>query len=170
MPSWKVTLAALSFAGLPAADVFAAEEMTRVDTIGDWLVLADSKKPHAFCFVTSEAKSSEPKDTPREPPRAYISVWPKDGIKGEVSFRMGFKVKKQGEGIAKINASGYRLFGANDRAFVKDATQELKLLEAMKKGGNLTVEIASDRGVTVTDKYSLNGVGPALQKLQQTCF
>jgi hypothetical protein len=34
----------------------------------------------------------------------------------------------------------------------------------------MTVAIPSERGTTVTDTYSLSGIGLALQKLQETCF
>ena len=143
--------------------------MTRVDTYGDWTLLTDSAIPHLFCFVTSEPKSSTPNNAQREAPRAYISAWPKDGIRGEVSFRMGFKIKKSTQGTASVGAGGFKLFGSSDRAFVSDSTQELKLIEAMRKGSSMTVAIASDHG-TVTDTYSLSGVGTALQKLQETRF
>ena len=146
------------------------ETVTAAATFGDWSLLTDAKTPHLFCFVTSEPKGSEPNGASREAPRAYISAWPKDGIKGEVSFRMGFRIKKGTEGTATISPAGYKLFGSNDRAYVANSTQELKLLEAMRKGNSLTVAIASDRGTTVTDTYSLNGVGQALQQLQETCF
>lgn len=161
-------LAALLFFAV-ASTPLAAETMTRVDTYGDWELLTDSETPHLFCFVTSEAKSSTPDNTQREAPRAYISAWPKDGIRSEVSFRMGFNIQKSAQGTASVGASGFKLFGSNDRAFVSDSTQELKLIEAMRKGSSMTVMIASDHEA-VTDSYSLFGVGIALQKLQETCF
>lgn len=163
-------IAALSLTLVAATTASGAETMTRVDTYGDWTLLTDSESPHLFCFVTSEPKSSEPKDTPREAPRAYISAWPKDGIRGEVSFRMGYKIKQNAQGTATVSPGGFRLFGSRDRAFVSDSTQELKLIEAMRKGNTMTVAIASDHGTTVTDTYSLSGIGTALQKLQDTCF
>lgn len=163
----RVLAAFLFFVGTSAP--LGAETMARVDTYGDWTLLADSETPHLFCFVTSEPKSSTPDNAQREAPRAYISAWPKDGIRGEVSFRMGFKIKKGTQGTASVGAGGFKLFGSNDRAFVSDSTQELKLIEAMRKGASMTVMIASDHG-TVTDTYSLSGVGVALQKLQETCF
>jgi hypothetical protein len=161
-------LAALSFCVL-AAMPLRASDMTRVNTYGDWTLLTDSATPHLFCFVTSEPKSSTPKDAPREAPRAYISAWPKDGIRNEVSFRIGFKVKKKALATASVGARGFKLFGSNDRAFVLDSTQELKLIEAIRKGSTMTVAVASDHG-TVKDTYSLSGVGAALQKLQDACF
>lgn len=161
-------LAALFFF-VVASSQLAAETMTRADTYGDWTLLTDSVTPHLFCFVTSEAKSSTPDNAQREAPRAYISAWPKDGIRSEVSFRVGFKTKKGAQGTASVGAGGFKLFGSNDRAFVSDSTQELKLIEAMRKGSSMTVMIASDHG-SVTDTYSLSGIGIALQKLQETCF
>jgi hypothetical protein len=161
-------LAALLFSAIASAPLN-AETMTRVDTYGDWTLLTDSETPHLFCFVTSEPKSSAPNNAQRKAPRAYISAWPKDGIRGEVSFRMGFQIKKNTQGTASVGSGGFKLFGSSDRAFVSDSTQELKLIEAMRKGSSMTVAIASDHG-TVTDTYSLSGVGVALQKLQETCF
>ena len=160
--------AVLAITGLsPAAS---ADPVTVVSTHGDWSLMADAEDPHRFCFVTSEPKTSEPQNVPREAPRAYISAWPQNGIRAEISFLMGFRVKKNAQGTATVSPSGFKLFGASERAYVSDSTQELKLVEAMRKGATMTVAIASDRGVNVVDTYSLNGIGQALQKLQETCF
>ncbi len=162
---------AILFLGLAGSGrALGAEALTRASTYGDWDLMTDSNAPHLFCFVTSEPKTSEPPDTTREAPRAYISAWPKDGIRAEVSFRMGFRIKKNTQGTATVSPSGFRLFGSSDRAYVSDSTQELKLVEAMRKGSTMTIAISSDHGANVTDTYSLNGVGLALQKLQETCF
>ncbi len=164
----SVVILFLSLAVPPAAG--AAEQVARVNSYGDWTLMADSNDPHLFCFVTSEPKSSVPTDAQRQAPRAYISAWPKDGIRTEVSFRMGFPIKKNTPGMATISPSGFRLFGSGDRAYVSDSTRELKLVEAMRKGSTMTVAATSNAGATITDTYSLIGLGQALQKLQETCF
>lgn len=153
-----------------AAPALAADAVAKTDTVSDWSVYADDKKPHKFCFVSSEPKSSEPVDTARDAPRAYISAWPKDGVKAEVSFRLGFPPKKSSDITATVSPAGYKLFVDDDRAYVQDPTQELKLVEAMKKGSKLVVTSSTPTGVAVTDTYSLSGLGSALQKLQETCF
>ena len=170
MQALQRVIATLTLIFIATAGVRAAGTMTRVDSYGDWTLLTDSQSPHLFCFVTSEPKTSDPKEASRQAPRAFVSAWPKDGIKGEVSFRMGFRIRKNSEGTATVSPSGFRLFGANDRAFVTDSTKELKLLEAMRKGSTMSVSISPERGANVTDTYSLNGVGIALQKLQEMCF
>ncbi len=162
MAAAAVALSALPASAEPAVEI--------ADAFGDWTLYADTATPHQFCFVTSEPKSSAPPGAIREAPRIYVSAWPKDGVKSEVSFRMGFPVKAKAAGAARIAPASYALFGAKDRAFVADPTQELKLVEAMKNGSELLVEVASERGAIVTDAYSLNGLGQALQKLRETCF
>jgi invasion protein IalB len=153
-----------------AGRAIAAEQMNVAGTYADWSLMTDGNTPHLFCFITSEPKSTQPADTQRQPARAYISAWPKDGIRAEVSFRMGFRIKKNAPGMATVSPAGFRLFGSGDRVYVSDSTRELKLVEAMRKGSSLTVAAAPDGGATVTDTYSLNGLGMALQKLQETCF
>ena len=127
MQSRRCIIAALCLIWLNSATAIGADAVTRVDTYGDWSLLADANAPHLFCFVTSEPKTSEPQDAPRDAPRAYISAWPKDGIRGEISFRMGIGIKKNAAGTATVSRNEFNLFGAEDRVFVKDSTQELKL-------------------------------------------
>lgn len=153
-----------------AAPASRADQVTQLSTYGDWSLMIDANTPHLFCFVTSEPKSSAPSDAERQKPRAYVSAWPKDGIRAEVSFRMGFRIKKSTPGTATVSPASFRLFGAGDRAYVSDSTRELKLVEAMRKGSTMTVAATSDAGATITDTYSLAGLGTALQKLQEACF
>jgi len=168
----RIALAICAPLAVTAGGAIAAgqPQMTLASTFGDWSLMTDTNAPHLFCFITSEPKSSQPTDAQRQPPRAYISAWPKDGIRAEVSFRMGFRVKKNTPGLATVSPAGFRLFGSEDRVYVTDSTRELKLVEAMRKGSTLTVAATPTNGAAVTDTYSLNGVETALQKLQETCF
>jgi hypothetical protein len=168
----KLNFLALGLAAhmLSGSIALGAETVSKVDTFSDWSLYADDKSPHLFCFVASEPTSSEPKGAARDAPHFYISAWPKDGVKAEISFRMGFPVKAASEPVVKVGNAPFKLFAAEDRIYVKDATQELKLVDAMKKGTNLTAAVTSERGTAITDTYSLSGLGQAMAKLQSECF
>ena len=161
-----VLVLALIAASAPAR----AQTVSKITSIGGWALYADGETKHAFCFITSEPKSSAPPGASRDAPRLYISSWPKDGVKTEISFRMGFPVKKDTEATAKIDAATFKLFGSGDRVYVQDGGQELKLVEAMRKGVSLSIEATSERGTVVTDTYGLAGLGQALENLQKVCF
>lgn len=160
-------LAAAAVAGVSPAH---AQDVSKLATMVDWSLYTDAASPHLFCFITSTPKSSEPSDAKRDAPRIYISAWPKDGVKGELSVRLGFAAKKDAEVTAAVGTQSFRLFASGERAFVEDATAELKLLEAMRKGARLAVSATTSSGTAITDSYSLSGLGQAMGELQSTCF
>ena len=99
----------------------------------------------------------------------YISAWPKDGIKSEISIKLGYAAKSVSGAKVAIGKDVFSLFIKDERAFVADATQELKLVDAMKKGSKLTVEATAANGTAVTDTYSLSGITQALQAQAAAC-
>lgn len=130
---------------------------------GDWTVHQSTGEGAKICFTTSEPKTKEPAGANRGTILAYVSAWPKDGVKGEPSFRVGYSIKTGSMGTVAVGNDKFALFGREDRAYVADATEELKLLEAMKKGQKLIVQATSERGTTTTDTYSLQGFVQAMQ-------
>ena len=135
----------------------------------DWTLHVNEGKSHKICFVTSEPTAKESSATNRAPALFYVSSWPKDGIKSEVSIKVGYKLKPGEDVVVTIQSDTFKLFPYEERAFVADATQELKLVEAMKKGAKLQVKAAGERGQATLDTYSLNGVTQALKLLASNC-
>lgn len=154
---------------LPANAPHAA---TVVGTFNDWTLYSNADDAGKICFLASPPASTEPANLKRDPALLYISSWPKDGVKSEVSIKLGFPAKKSPDPVAAIVGpapASFKLFPKDDRVYVSDSTQELKLLDAMKKGSKLTVQAISERGTTVTDTYSLNGISAALQAFAGGC-
>lgn len=147
-----------------------AQNVSKLATMADWSLYTDAASPHLICFITSTPKSSEPPDAKREAPRIYISAWPKDGVKGELSVRLGFAAKEGAEVTAAVGTQTFRLFSSAERAYVEDPTAELKLLDAMRKGARLAISATTSGGTAITDTYSLSGLGQAMGELQSTCF
>ena len=152
-----------SFAGATAATV--------VNTFNSWTLYRDTDG-QKICFLAGTPGATEPSGLQRGPALLYISAWPKDGVKAEVSVKLGFPAKKASDIVVTVSgqATGtFKLFAKDDRAFIQDTTQELKLLDAMKKGSKLSVQAVSEKGTSVTDTYSLQGMTAALQALGGGC-
>lgn len=147
----------------------AAQAQTRtVKKFGDWRVLAHDGAEGRICFAISAPKSSEP---PASAPGAhfYVSAWPKDGVRAEISVKTSVPLKPNAPASIAIDKVFYKLFSKGDRAFIIDATDELKVLDAMKKGSTITVIAQSEQGVVSKDTYSLAGVAQALQAVSGGC-
>lgn len=164
-------LIAAAYLGLSlSADGSAAA--TIVNKFNDWTLYSNTDAAGKICFLASAPAATEPAGINRDAALLYISAWPKDGVKSEVSIKLGFPARKASDPVAGVSgaiAATFKLFVKDDRAYVLDATQELKLLEAMKKGSKLTIQAVSERGTTVTDTYSLTGISAALQALAGGC-
>jgi invasion protein IalB len=144
---------------------------TALNTYSGWTLYSEASA-QKICFLAQTPTGTVPTDIQREAALMYVSAWPKDGVKAEVSIKLGFAAKKSSETLISIKgqtAATFKLFVKDDHAFVQDTTQELKLLDAMKKGSTLTVQAVSERGITVTDTYSLQGLTSALQALGNGC-
>lgn len=142
-----------------------------VNKFNDWTLYSNAAAPQ-ICFLAATAAPSDVPGLKRTPPLLYVSAWPKDGVKSEVSVKLGFPPRKASEPTIAITgqvSATFKLFVKDDRAFIADATQELKLIEAMKKGSKLTVQSTQEAGTSVIDTYSLAGVTNALQALAAGC-
>ncbi len=147
----------------------AAGAANLVKTYRDWSVFAHDEAQKKICFAASQPKESEPASANRDSVFFYISAWPKDGVKNEISVRLGYAVKKGSVVKLSVGNTAFELFAKDDKAFVADATQELKLIEAMKGGSVMKIEATSERGTTTSDSYSLMGISGALSGLAQQC-
>ena len=54
-------------------------------------------------------------------------------------------------------------------AWVKNAAEEPKMIDAMRKGSELVVKSESHSGAKTTDTYSLKGLAEALTKVAEEC-
>lgn len=161
-----VLVAGLAIFGGRPAD---AQETRAVRKSGDWTVYEHQAGNKRLCFATTTPRSTVPKGLERGVVQLFVSSWPADGVKGEVSVKLGYAAKRGQPVTVRVGDNAFRLFSAGDRAFVQDATLELKLIEALRKGQTLTVEATSEVGQQTIDTFSLQGVTQALQALASGC-
>ena len=155
------------FQGLLAGG--AAAQTKLVATYGTWSYFAHESSQARICFALSTPQSSEPAGVRRDPTYFYISAWPRDGVRSEISVKIGYPFRKGSEVTVTIGSDSFKLFTQDERAFVSDPFEELKLIEAMKKGTVMIVQGTSERGTTTKDTYSLSGVSKAVQSLTTAC-
>ncbi len=155
----------------------AANAAKLIEKYGDWSLFVHDAAQKKICFVATQPAANAPKkgtEPAAEQPKRdavffYISAWPKDGVKTEVSVLLGYKIKKGSDVTVNIGGTVFKLFPQDDKAFVADPTQELKLIEAMKRGSAMQVAATSESGTATDDKFSLSGISNALKNLDAKC-
>lgn len=163
------TIMASAILTLALAGTASAQTVDLVEKQGAWSLYADAATPKAVCFIASQPQAVEPLGANRGPIFFYITAWPKEGVKAEPSVKVGYQVKPDADLTVTIGTDTFKLFVKGERGFVSDPNEELKLVEALKKGTNAQVKATSARGTSTTDTYSLAGITAALDKLAATC-
>lgn len=140
---------------------------TLVSQYGDWGAYVSNTK-NKICYALSEPKDRKPKLT-RDPGYFFVSTRPGENVQNEVSVVVGFTIKEGTDASLDIGGMSFPFYAKNDSAWLKNAAEEPKLIEALRKNHDLTVKSTSARGNVTTDHYSLSGIAQALDRVAQEC-
>lgn len=138
---------------------------------GDWGAYTANPGGRKVCFALAKPASAktDPPNRPRDPAYVFISSRPADNVQNEVSVMFGYAFKPNAEASLEIGGSNFSLYTQSDGGWVKNAAEEPRLVDAMRKAGNMTVKGVSSRGTATTDVYSLKGLAQALERISQEC-
>jgi invasion protein IalB len=123
------------------------------------------------CFVLAKPSASEtnPPNRPRNPVYMFISTRPAEKVTNEVSLVIGYPFKPGTEASAQIGGTSFALYTQQDGAWIKNANEEAKMVDAMRGGDNAVIKGVSANGTQSTDTFSLKGVSQALDRATQEC-
>ncbi|MGF1650487.1 MAG: invasion associated locus B family protein [Hyphomicrobiaceae bacterium] len=159
-------LAVIAMAWVALSSAASAQQTRQINEFRDWTVYHHGAGAPEMCFAASQPKETSPRDVARGQSFFYVTSWPQDGVKAEVSMKLGFTVSAGTDVEVQIGNARFQLFGDGDSAFVKDVREELRLIEAMKRGSFMVVIARNERGTEVRDTYSLLGVTQAINAIQ----
>ena len=154
-----------------AAPNIGGVQPTLLGTYGDWGAYSASPGGKKICFALAKPGKSEtvPPNRPRDPAYFFISSRPAEKVKDEVSIIIGYGFKPNSEATIELAGATYAMYTQNDGAWLKNAAEEPRLVEAMRKGGDITVKGESARGTATVDVFSLKGLAQALDKVAEEC-
>ncbi|MFZ5691136.1 MAG: invasion associated locus B family protein [Pseudomonadota bacterium] len=159
---------------LPAATVEDARAQSAAQLLGEfgsWGAYTATPNGRKVCFALAKPTSSEtvPPGRPRDPAWLFVSTRPAEKVREEVSVIIGYPFKANTDATIEVGSTNFAMYTQNDGAWVKNAAEEARLVEAMRKGAEVVVKGESGRGTKTIDKFSLKGVVQALDRAAQEC-
>jgi Invasion associated locus B (IalB) protein len=142
---------------------------TLLASFNDWGAYASGDGRTKVCYALSTPKERLPKDLKRDPAYLFVSFRPADNVRNEVAVVLGFATRDGAEAEAVVGQSTYALITKGTNAWIRNTTEESQVIAAFSKGQSVTVKATSGRGNPSTDRYSLNGFGPALDRARKEC-
>jgi hypothetical protein len=155
----------------PPAAATGGAKPTLLGQYGDWGAYTATPGGKKICFAIAKASTSEtePPGKSRNPPYLFVSTRPTDKVNNELSITIGYPFKPASEATVDVGSSSFALYTQQDGAWIKNATEETHLVDAMRTAQNAVVKGMSARGTHSTDTFSLRGFAQALDRSDQDC-
>lgn len=157
-------------AASPAA-VAGGAEPTLIGQFGTWGAYSAAPNGKKVCFALAKPSSSKtnPPNRPRDPAYAFVSTRPAEKVNNEVSVMIGYALKPGSESTVEVGGASFAMYTQGDGLWIKNAAEEERMVEAMRKSADLVVKGTSAKGTETTDTFSLKGLAQALDKIAQDC-
>ncbi|HEY7458640.1 MAG TPA: invasion associated locus B family protein [Xanthobacteraceae bacterium] len=162
--------AALLATCLATGDTFAqGANPSLVGQYGDWGVYVSQGQKAKVCFALTQPKERLPANLNRDPGYLFVSTRPADNVRNEFSVLIGFPLKEDADPSLTVGNDTFALYARQTGAWIRNVAEEARLIEALRKGKDLTMKSTSVRGNVTTDRYSLSGIAQALDRVAQEC-
>jgi hypothetical protein len=172
-PKPAATVAAPAAAKPVTPPTIGGAKPTLLGQYGEWGAYAALPGGKKVCFAIAKPSSAQttPPNRPRNPVYMFISTRPADKppVTNEVSIIIGYPFKPGTEASVDVGGTAFALYTQVDGAWIKNATDEAQMVEAMKAGQTAVVKGTSAKGTESTDTYSLKGLSQALDRVAQDC-
>jgi hypothetical protein len=161
----------------PAAAT-AAPTPTKLGDFGNWTAYSVQTGGARQCYVLGTPQASEPRDIQpgtnrRGATNLFITHRPGQNVRNEVSIMIGYVFRANANAsIEVVGTQGTRrfpLFTRDQGAWLQNAAEEAQFVEAIRRGREMVVRGTSQRGTATVDRYSLNQIAGALDRIAQDC-
>ena len=138
---------------------------------GDWGAYAANSGGKQVCYALAKPSSqaTQPPNRPRDPAYIFVSTRPSENVRNEISIVIGYPFKPGADANVDIGPAKYAMYTQNDGAWIKNAAEEARMVDTMRRGSDLVVTGESGKGTKSTDRYNLRGLAQALDRVAQEC-
>jgi len=136
----------------------------------DWNVYRFQDGDQTICYIASEPKKQEGNYTRRGNPAVLVTRRPGPNSGDEVSVQPGYSYLAGSEVEVEVDGqSEFNLFTKGEHAWTKSAQEDRRLINAMRRGTDMTVRGTSIKNTYSLDTYSLMGFTAAYEAMSEAC-
>lgn len=166
--------AGLVAAVVAAPAVFAQDQSTnRVAAKTDWSVFVEDD-PTECWGVSTPKKTVNTRDgrvvaVKRSDILLFVFYRPGAEVKGQVTFTGGYPFAPNSTVNLNISGKQFELFTDGEWAWPASASEDAKIITAMKRGAEAVLTGRSSRGTKTEDTFSLLGFTAAIEDAEKRC-
>ena len=157
-------VAVLAFAGAASA-----QSVTSIGDFKSWSAYSASEGAGAVCFALSKATDVTPPPDGYTQAYLYLTHRPSENVSNEINLVAGFEFAPDQPATLSVGGKSFELFTQKDAAWLLDQTQNDSLASAMRAGQSVVIEGTTDKGILVSETFSLSGATAASKAIDSGC-
>lgn len=130
-----------------------------------WAAFRDPAAPRCYAIATA-APSTMQRDYQ---PYADVAWWPRQGVRGQVHFRLSRKLQPNAAISLSIGGQRIPLVGGGGDAWAADKRGDAAIMAAMRVAKDMTVSARDAGGRGFTNRYDLSGAATAMDAAAVGC-
>jgi invasion protein IalB len=161
-------------ASLIASGAFAQDQSTnRVAQKTKWSVFVENNPTECWSVSAPEESVNSRGGRVVAATRSQILLMvfyrPSQGVKGEVAFTGGYPFASGSTVNVNISGNEFEMFTEGEWAWPASASDDAKMVTAMKRGASAVISAVSGRGTATKDTFSLSGFTAAVEDAAKRC-
>ncbi|WP_417307530.1 invasion associated locus B family protein [Devosia sp.] len=135
----------------------------------DWSAYAATEATGKVCFALAKARSVDPIPDGYTEAYLYLTHRPSESVRNEFNVVAGFNFAADTPATANVGGRSYELFTQRDAAWLLDPAQNDNLAGALRAGSSVTIEGTSEKGIKISETFSLSGATAASRAIEGDC-
>jgi len=154
-------LASFAVLAALAASPVAAQSVQALGEFRDWAAYSAAEGTGQVCFAMSKPTDVSPPVDGYTQAYLYLTHRPAEGVTNELNLVAGFDFAPDQPATLTVSGKSFDLFTQRDAAWLLDASQNDNLAGALRAGSTVVIEGTTDKGILVTETFSLSGATAA---------
>lgn len=164
----KLAVTATAIALLLTAPAF-AQAVKLIGEFRDWSAYSATESTGAVCFALARPTEITPQPDDFTEAYLYLTHRPTQGVRNELNLVAGFTFAADTPATAAVGGQTFELFTAKDAAWLLNPSQNDDLAGALRAGTEVVIEGTSDKGIKISETFSLSGATAASRAIEGNC-
>lgn len=160
-------LAAIAALAVPMlAGTAHAQAVKLIGEFRDWTAYSATESTGPVCFALSKPTEVTPSPDDFTEAWLYLTNRPNESVRNELNLVAGFTFAPDTPATASVGGETFQLFTDKDAAWLLDPSQNDNLAGALRAGSSVVIEGTSDKGIRITETFSLSGATAASRAIE----
>ena len=146
-----------------------AQQVKLIGEFRSWSAYSATEQTGPVCFALTRPTEVAPQPDEYTEAYLYLTHRPSLGVRNELNLVAGFNFAADTPATASVGGQTFDLFTAKDAAWLLNPGQNDALASALRAGSEVVIEGTTDKGIKVSETFSLSGATAASRALEGEC-